>query len=235
MQYTNRCLDSLPESLRILFGVTFSFVLFIAPASAQTKKIILCEPTRSVNLIAPLIAQKRAIFQKEGLDVDVVQALSSICIAGLVSKSIDYTTTFGSDVMSASLKGLPVRGLMAMHTGSDYGFLARKDIADFKDLSGKTVGVSRVGSGADTVARFLLERHGLTPGSTVKISPLGSMEARVTALQQGLIAAAIISMPGTFDVERKGARALVWGTDVPDLPFLNGLTTTVEKIETRPD
>ena len=82
--------------------------------------------------IKDLIAQKRAIFQKEGLDVDVVQALSSICIAGLVSKSIDYTTTFGSDVMSASLKGLPVRGLMAMHTGSDYGFLARKDIADFK-------------------------------------------------------------------------------------------------------
>src|ERR1700730_16993481 len=116
MQYTNRRLDSLPRSLRIFFGVTFSFVLFIVPLSAQTKKIILCEPTRSVNLIAPLIAQKRAIFQKEGLDVDVVQALSSICIAGLVSKSIDYTTTFGSDVMSASLKGLPIRGLMAMHT-----------------------------------------------------------------------------------------------------------------------
>ena len=42
-------------------------------------------------------------------------------------------------------------------------------------------------------------------------------------------------MPGAFDVERKGARALVWGPDVPDLPFLNGLTTTVEKIDTRPD
>lgn len=236
MQHTNRGCDALPGSLGILFGATVSsFLLFIAPLSAQTKKIILCEPTRSVNLIAPLVAQKKAIFQKEGLDVDVVQALSSVCIAGLVSKSIDYTTTFGSDVMSASLKGLPVRGLMAMHTGSDYGFLARKDIADFKDLSGKTVGVSRVGSGADTVARFLLERHGLTPGSTVKISPLGSMEARVTALQQGLVAAAIISMPGAFEVERKGAKALVWGPDVPDLPFLNGLTTTVEKIETRPD
>jgi NitT/TauT family transport system substrate-binding protein len=235
MQHTRRHFDSLLVNWRVMVGIPFFCTLLIPPVSAQSKKIIFCEPTRSVNLIAPLVAQKKGIFQKEGLDVDVVQALSSICIAGLVSKSIDYTTTFGSDVMSASLKGLPVRGVMAMHTGSDYGFLARKDIADFRDLSGKTVGVSRVGSGADVVARFLLERHGLTPGSTVKISPLGSMEARVTALQQGLIAAAIISMPAAFDVERKGARALVWGPDVPDLPFLNGITTTTEKIQTRPD
>jgi ABC-type nitrate/sulfonate/bicarbonate transport system substrate-binding protein len=235
MLYVNRSFYSLLRNRRIFIALTFCFLIFIAPVSAQTKKIILCEPARTVNLIAPLVAQKEGIFQKEGLEVDVVQALSSVCIAGLVSKSIDYTTTFGSDVMSASLKGLPVRGVMAMHTGSDYGFLARKDIADFKDLAGKTVGVSRVGSGADTVARFLLERHGLTPGSTVKISPLGSMEARVTALQQGLIDAAIISMPEAFDLERKGARALAWGPNVPDLPFLNGLTTTVAKIETRPD
>lgn len=235
MLYVNRRFYSSLGNRKIFIALTFSFLVFIAPVSAQTKKIILCEPARTVNLIAPLVAQKEGIFKNEGLEVDVVQALSSVCIAGLVSKSIDYTTTFGTDVMSASLKGLPVRGVMAMHTGSDYGFLARKDIADFKDLAGKTVGVSRIGSGADTVARFLLERHGLTPGSTVKISPLGSMEARVTALQQGLIDAAIISMPEAFDLERKGARALVWGPSVPDLPFLNGLTTTVEKIETRPD
>jgi NitT/TauT family transport system substrate-binding protein len=234
MQHTSRHFCSLPVNVRVLAGIAFVCTLSIRPVSAQSQKIIFCEPTRSVNLISPLVAQKKGIFKKEGLDVDVVQALSSICIAGLVSKSMDYTTTFGGDVMSASLKGLPVRGVMAMHTGSDYGFLARKDIADFKDLFGKTIGVSRVGSGADVVARFLLEKHGLTPGTAVKISPLGSMEARVTALQQGLIAAAIISMPAAFEVERKGARALVWGPDIPDLPFLNGITTTVEKIQTRP-
>lgn len=234
MRHPRHPLCSLSVYARVLAGLALCGALSARPAAAQSPKIIFCEPTRSVNLISPLVAQKKGIFKKEGLDVDVVQALSSICIAGLASKSMDYTTTFGVDVMSASMKGLPVRGVMAMHSGSDYGFLAQKDITDFKDLSGKTIGVSRFGSGADIVARFLLERHGLTPGTAVKISPLGSMEARVTALLQGLIAAAIISMPPAFDVERKGAKVLAWGPEIPDLPFFNGLTTTVEKIQTRP-
>src|SRR5713226_9015825 len=102
MQHTRRHFCSLPVNLRVLFGIAFFCTFSIWPVSAQSQKIIFCEPTRSVNLISPLVAQKRGIFKKEGLDVDVVQALSSICIAGLVSKSIDYTTTFGGDVMSAS-------------------------------------------------------------------------------------------------------------------------------------
>ncbi len=207
----------------------------VFPAVAQSRKIILCEPTRSVNLIAPFVAQKEGIFRAEGLDVDVVQALSSVCIAGLTSKSIDYTTTFGGDVLSAAMRGLPIRGVMAMHNGSDYGFLARQEIKGFKNLRGKAIGVSRVGSGADLAARFILEKNGLIAGKDVQISPLGSMEARVGALQNGLIAGAIISMPAAFELENKGYKALVWGPEVAGLPFLNGITTTVEKIENQPD
>lgn len=221
----------------ILAYICASLCLPSSPAFAQTQtgKVILCEPTRSVNLIAPFVAQKEGIFKTEGLDVDVVQALSSVCIAGLASKTIDYTTTLGGDVMSAGMRGLPIRGVMAMHNGSDYGFLARQEIKDFNNLRGKAVGVSRVGSGADLAARFILEKNGLAAGKDVQISPLGSMEARVGALENGLIAAAIISMPAAFELEKKGYRPLVWGPDMAGLPFLNGITTMADKIKNRPD
>ena len=220
-----------------LVGLVLVTAFSLLPSSAwgQTKKIIFCQPTRSVNLIAPFVAQKRGFFQAEALEVDLIQALSNICISGLVARSIDYTTIFGAAPMSAALRGLPVRGVMAMHNGSDYGLLARKGISNLKELRGLTVGVSRIGSGADHVARFLLEKHGLVPDRDVKISPLGSMEARVSALDQGLVGAAIISMPAAFELEQKGYSVLIWGPEVPGLPFINGVTTTVNKIKTQPD
>src|SRR5262249_47243302 len=151
---------------------------------------------------------------------------------GVASKSIDYASSWD---MAASVRGLPVRGVMAMHNGSDYGLMARQEIKEFKDLRGKAVGVSRIGSGAEIVGRFILEKQGLIPGKDVKLVPLGSMDARVGGLEQGLVAAAIISMPFTFELEKKGYRALVWGPEVPDLPFLNGITTSTEKIKNQPN
>jgi NitT/TauT family transport system substrate-binding protein len=183
-------------------------------------------------LVAPFVAQQKGMFKAEGLEVDIIQALSAVCLAGVASNTIDYATSWE---MAAPVRGLPVRGVMVMHNGSDYGLMARKEIKGFSDLRGKSVGVSRFGSGAEIVARFILEKQGLVPEKDVKMLPLGSMEARVTSLEQGLVAAAIISMPFTFELENKGYRALIWGPEVPDLPFLNGLTTSTDKIKNRPD
>jgi ABC-type nitrate/sulfonate/bicarbonate transport system substrate-binding protein len=214
--------------LIVLDSYTFS-------AWGEGKKTNFCLPTRSVNLIAPFVAQKKGFFQAEDLEVELIQALSNICISGLIAKSFDYTTIFGATSMTAALRGLPVRGVMAMHNGSDYGLMARKGIRNFKELRGLTVGVSRIGTGADFAARFLLEKHGLAPDRDVKISPLGSMEARISALDQGLVGAAIISMPAAFELEKKGYSALIWGPSVAGLPFINGVTTTSEKIKTQPN
>jgi ABC-type nitrate/sulfonate/bicarbonate transport system substrate-binding protein len=57
----------------------------------------------------------------------------------------------------------------------------------------------------------------------------------VAGLEQALVAAAIISMPFTFELENKGYSALVWGPEVTDLPFFNGITTSTDKIKNRPD
>ena len=167
---------------------------------AQTRTSV-CLSSHAVNLLAPFVAQQKGIFKAEGLEVDIIQALSTVCLAGVASNTIDYATSWE---MVAPLRGLPVRGVMVMHNGSDYGLMARKEVKGFSDLKGKSVGVSRFGSGADIVARFILEKQGLVPEKDVKMAPLGSMEARVTSLEQGLVAAAIVSMPFTFELENKG-------------------------------
>jgi ABC-type nitrate/sulfonate/bicarbonate transport system substrate-binding protein len=225
------CVDS---NIGLLIVACISAIVCtpISTGFAQARRTSMCVTSHSVNLLAPFVAQKKEVFKSEGLDVDIVQALSTVCLTGVASNTIDYATSWD---MAAPVRGLPVRGVMAMHNGSDYGFMARKEIKQFKDLKGSAVGVSRIGSGAEIVARFILEKQGLVPGKDVKMLPLGSMDARVAGLEQGLVAAAIISMPFTFELENKGYRALVWGPAVMDLPFLNGITTSTDKIKNRPD
>jgi len=123
---------------------------------------------------------------------------------------------------------------MGTHDGPDHGLVVRGDIENFKDLRGKAVAVSRAGGGADVVARLILEKHGMVPDKDVKISPLGSDESRVAALEQGLVAGASVNMIHALTLEKRGYRVLGWAFDEVDFPF-NCICTTVEKIKDRPD
>jgi ABC-type nitrate/sulfonate/bicarbonate transport system substrate-binding protein len=227
-----------PRTLTTL-GVFISINVFVSAVSlpsvtyAQGKKLYFCQVTRSVNLMAPFVAQKKGFFKKEGIDVELIQALGNICIAGLISNSIDYTNTFGS-VVRVAIKGAPIRVVMGTHDGADHALIVRQGIDSFKDLRGKAMGVSRGGGGADVIARLILEKHGLIPDKDVKISTLGSMEARVAALEQGLVAAASVSMVSAFPLQQKGFKVLAWAFDELDFPF-NCVCTTVEKIKKEPD
>ena len=53
----------------------------ISTALAQPRTSM-CITTHSVNLLAPFVAQKKGIFKAEGLEVDIVQALSTVCLTG---------------------------------------------------------------------------------------------------------------------------------------------------------
>jgi NitT/TauT family transport system substrate-binding protein len=212
--------------------IVSSFFL-AAPSHAQSKKTYFCQVTRSVNLITPFVGQKKGFFKQEGLDVELIQALGNICIAGLISNSIDYTNTFGS-VVRGAIKGLPLRVVMGTHDGADHALVVRPGIENFKDLRGKAVAVSRAGGGADVIARLILEKHGLAPDKDVKISPIGSMEGRIASLEQGLVAAASVSMISAFPLQKKGFRVLAWAFDELEFPF-NCVCTTLEKIRKQPE
>jgi ABC-type nitrate/sulfonate/bicarbonate transport system substrate-binding protein len=123
---------------------------------------------------------------------------------------------------------------MGTHDGADHALVVRPGIENFKDLRGKAVAVSRAGGGADVIARLILEKHGLAPDKDVKISPIGSMEGRIASLEQGLVAAASVSMISAFPLQKKGFRVLAWAFDELEFPF-NCVCTTLEKIRKQPE
>jgi ABC-type nitrate/sulfonate/bicarbonate transport system substrate-binding protein len=200
-------------------------------AAAAEKVYIAGSSAESVDMFFH-VAKKKGFFQSEGLDVDLIVARPNISIAGMAGKNIDYGTVLGS-LLRAALGGLPVRLVMISMDRPSQSLVARPDIKTIDDLRGKTVGVSGIGGMADVITRMMLERAGLAPGRDVQIAPLGPMAARINALQNGVVAAAPVTPPMTYQLEKTGYKILLNASDLVVVPYY-GLGTSVDKMHERP-
>ena len=86
---------------------------------------------------------------------------------------------------------------------------AKPDIRDVRSLKGKKVGVSGIGSGPDSLLRESLRQAGLDPNRDVTVLSLGVMPTIFSALQSGIVDAAMLAPPVTFKAEETGFRELV--------------------------
>src|SRR5262249_30626361 len=72
-------------------------------------------------------------------------------------------------------------------------FVVRKTINTPTDLKGKTVAISRYGSGSDIITRVILRYWKLDPDKDVRILQSGNTPSRIAALMGGHMDAAIVS------------------------------------------
>jgi ABC-type nitrate/sulfonate/bicarbonate transport system substrate-binding protein len=79
-----------------------------------------------------------------------------------------------------------------------------------------------------------LKHFGLDPDKDVKSVPGGSADSRLAALQQGLIAAAVLVPPFDFFAKKLGFSTLARAQGLVTYPE-GGLSTTAKKIKERPD
>lgn len=112
--------------------------------------------------------------------------------------------------------------------------IARPEFKSVADLKSKAVGIGVVGSSPHIVTRLILKHFGLDPDKDVKSVPGGSADSRIAALQQGLIAAAVVPPPFDFFGKKLGFSILARAQDLLTYPE-GGLSTTIKKIAERPD
>ena len=112
--------------------------------------------------------------------------------------------------------------------------VARPEFKSVMDLKGKAIGIGVVGSSPHIVTRLILKHFGLDPDKDVKSVPGGSADSRLAALQQGLIAAAVVPPPFDFFAKKLGFNTLARAQDLVTYPE-GGLSTTIKKIKERPD
>jgi NitT/TauT family transport system substrate-binding protein len=218
---------------RIFVFVVLVAILWGIPLSAQSNKIHISAPSKSLSWFPIHLTREKGFYRVEGLDVDYVIMKPQIAMQALIAGDVGYTTALGSTIRAA-LRNVPLRVVMTIADKPLFALIARPSIHSVEELLGKLIGISSFGASTDTYARALLRRFKLIPNQDVKIIALGGGMNRIAAMEAGAIDAALIEAPYNVMLERKGFRKILFVGDLIPSP-LAGFGTRLEKIHKQPD
>jgi len=207
-------------------------VLFTASHLFAQERVRMALSVRNVVFLPFYYAKDTKIFDKHGLNVELIQMRSDLQLAGLVSGEIDFTPSVGP-AGAAIANSLPVKALAILYRAPLFSLVSPVGVASVKELENKKVAVSRIGSESHRYGSLMLESGGADPKKVTFIQT-GSTTVSLTAIQQGSVNAAVLSPPFTGIMAEKGFKILARSRSLAEAPWL-GLVANRSKIEKQPE
>jgi len=199
----------------IVFLALFLIVTFQAVAAEKAKLKVGYAP--GGGSVLAFIAQDQKFFEKEGLDVELVQfASSSDGLNAVNSGKIDIGISFGTaGPLTFISKGADFTIIGGMLAGGHpvIALPANKDkFKSIKDFKGKTIATPRIYT-SDIVWRGALKRAGIDPDKDVNIIELKNPSAVLEAVKSGKVDAGIGASSLVMKVEDAGVVIVGWSND----------------------
>lgn len=192
-------------TLRIIFFSLLSMILLAANVEAGRVRVAIPSTTHAV--LAFSTSRDKGYYRDEGLDVELILMSAPIASRALLSGDVEVATVGGAGLLPV-LSGAPLRFIFTTYNRPMFWLFGKAEIRSVKELKGKRVGVSGIGSGPDSLLREALRRNALE-GRDVAILSLGVMPTIYSGLQSGVVDAAMLSPPFTFRAEEDGFRELI--------------------------
>ena len=182
----------------LLWVLLILLVLFPLELAAQTKK-------PSVKLIygaltaanGPIwVAEDLGLFDKYGLDLEVVHARGAIPVQATVSGAVEFGHYAGVQVVAANMGGSDLVFVAAQTNYAVLSIWTKKDspLKNIADLAGKTIAVGAPASASHATTRLALRKAGVADNA-VKYIHHGSQPELFVSLDKGLVDAAVSSAP----------------------------------------
>ncbi|MBI4529562.1 MAG: ABC transporter substrate-binding protein [Deltaproteobacteria bacterium] len=154
-------------------------------------------------------AQEKGFFRKYGLETELVYlAGGSRVVLAMEAGSVQIGMFNVGAAVEARLAGGSTLVTGSVYDVYYFQIFAKPAIHHPKDLKGKVIAASRAGAASEYGIRDALAHFGLKEND-YKIIYVGGTDARVQALQQGLVDASIISPPNGLIAQKLGFRELV--------------------------
>src|SRR5581483_3127595 len=194
----------------ILVSLAIFFLAALRPALAADgapKIINVAVPAVSL-LQAPLfVAIDAGAFKKYGMEVRYI-VTGARTIQALVGGSVQFAQGVSSrTVPAAVLAGADAVLIANFSDKLLFTLNAAPEIQSLKDLKGKVVGVSGIGS-TDFATRLALREAGLVPDRDVAIRGVGGAPETVAALKAKVIQAGTLSPPSSFLAQKAGFKMI---------------------------
>jgi NitT/TauT family transport system substrate-binding protein len=186
----------------------FLLMILAAPARAQNNVRINWTAVTGAQS-GMFMAKQEGLFKRNGLDVELIHIPSSSrAIQAILAGEIAISFMDGSNAAQANLKGANLALVAGATNRMVFSLMAKPEIKSVRDLKGRKIGITRVGSSTHTAALFALGQAGLKPVD-YQILPLVEVPNIFTALAAGQIDAGVVSPPTNSRARKAGFKELV--------------------------
>jgi NitT/TauT family transport system substrate-binding protein len=181
--------------MRYFFAVLL-LAAMIAPAAAQSLKAGYI--SKDLNYLPFFIALKKGFYAKEGIPVDLVSiGRSDIQLQALVAGELHFANINADNIIIWNER---TNGNLKVAAGSSnaapYQLIGAKHIKRIEDLKGQRLGVNSLSGGATSILLSYLKSKGLIHPRDFSMSVIaGGTPARLSALESGAVAGAVLVMP----------------------------------------
>lgn len=196
-----------------------AFILSLELGSAPAKAIALEKITASYGAIsgssAPIwVAKEARLFEKQGLEVDLVYIPGPRNIMALVGGSVQFANHSGVPALESYKRGADATLIASPMDRVDHSLVVQKNITNIDDLRGKVLGFSSAGSLTDVVLREGLRLNGLSERD-VTLLAVGDLSARLSGIRNGRLHGAIIAGIQFVTASNMGFRQLIDFSKLP--------------------
>lgn len=195
----------------------------------------------SAFLAAMYVAERDGTFEKEGLQVNIVELQSGADgVAAAVSGSAQIADIGFDDLVTLAEEG--EGGLVMVHNlvrrvtlalvmntdkAKERGVTRESPLEErYASLKGLRLGVTSPGAASDRYLRYYLREAGLDPEKDVEIIAIGDGSSLLAALETGQIDAYQLSPPTPYVAESEGFGTILIDGAAGDVPALSDFAYT---------
>ncbi len=171
-------------------------------------------------------AQKRGLYAAEGLKVALILiGRSDVQLQALLSGEIHFATLNSDGVIVVNEKGANLKVVAGVDNAAPYFLIGGKQYKRIDDLRGARLGVSSLRGGATSILLEYLKTKGLNfPKDYAMTVISGGTVARLTALETGAVAGAVLGFPYSDIAVDQGFTRLGDTMEVISTYQFNGIT-----------
>jgi NitT/TauT family transport system substrate-binding protein len=214
----------------IALSVVLMFVYASGTCSAgeDVRKVRLAYAGWETGTAVAYVGVDSGLFKKHGLEIEEIPIRDTLSAGVHSLLGVEILIGFGNPlaIIQPMLGGADL-ALLGSHVSFDnYGMGVSSSVSGVKDLKGKKVGVSALGSRSDLIARVILRRAGLDPSKDVELVAAGLSPTRALAVSKNLIQGAPLSEDVATEAKKLGIKIL----DVKAVPVVTELLMSTRSV-----
>ncbi len=227
------------RALRLATGAVLAVLLYLsltgATQAAAPGSLKIGYGALSLGYALIWVSKESKLFEKNGLDTEVLYLESNLVRTALISGEIAFGAMSGAAMAAPRLQGADLVVVLGFQNNLPFRLVVRPEIKTVADLKQKRVGVAGFGLLAERAARLVIAKLGLNPDKDVILLQTGGEATRLTALVNGSIDATILNPPVYKRAVEAGMRVLANMQEM-EIPFQNSaLVSTQRFVAKNPD